>query len=1045
MMGGLASVACTDTQHAWAVGSWPSLSPQSIIMHTSNGGQDWDIQTNETANGLNAVAFADSQQGWAVGRAGEGGIILHTANGGQDWAIQYASTNHSQVAELASVAFADGQHGWAVGVGGKGGVILHTTNGGKDWAVLHTDTELHSVAFVDTERGWAVGDAGTILHTADGGRTWVDQRGYRRWPAPLYYVSLILAGLVFWWRVWPDDDTDHTDLPSIRTIVDKAVSDRPLTAKEFDALQFGSLAEGIANYLRNDKTTGPLTIAISGEWGSGKSSLMGVLRDKLERKGFRPVWFNAWHHQQEEQLLAALLKSVRTQAVPSCLSLHPLRAVEGIGFRARLIWRRVRRRWPLVLVGVGCCAALVAVIVDLGPDRKTWQESLASPSWVLIATKLAVLGGAVVSLYSAWKGVKPFGLDPARLLASASATARVSDLGAQTSFRHRFARQFADVTAALQPRTMTVFIDDLDRCEPAQVMQLMQSLNFLASSGECFLIVGMDEQEVTNSVAVSMKGQFDMRDGRALLTPEKESENWKYAQKWMEKLIQIRVPVPHPDEAQFKALLAGADSPLLAPDDLIDLPSLASRLKLGKRPVDAWLATQLSAGTKSALAGYAGLVKDFNEVIGGSAIYEGKRFTEVSLGPETKELTKKELDKDELQHLNRLLLEDAYPGELRRRPGTRAAETGWTLWGRWIANRWERAKPLGLAAAAGGVIFAGYQIADYVVETGKQPREVPQWSTNSVIPAPALTRIVLESPERLPGTELMTTHTNLTNWMAGKKWGVKLEFEPPPAPSVPDDKAPRILLPPQSQSVALGSDVTFTVAAGGAEPLAYQWRFDETNLTSQTNRFMALTNVQSANLGNYAVVVTNAFGATNSPPALLTLALEPGTKDTEQIRVPRGDGTVVPGQTDWTWSWWLLGVSLAVLLGVGIKQVFDHLNQQVRDTDEFRDALDRWSDRIWAEGYRTPRAAKRLVNKLRFFAMVMRALKVASAGTDIPDGVVVAFGVLEERRIRDGKLQSGLELPEKLKNDETALRESLAKHPGVFRYLQSTLAEAPKA
>ena len=64
----------------------------------------------------------------------------------------------------------------------------------------------------------------------------------------------------------------------------------------------------------------PLTIAVTGEWGSGKSSLMNLLRVDLRRYGFRPVWFNAWHHQKEENLLASLLEMVRSQADPSLVA-----------------------------------------------------------------------------------------------------------------------------------------------------------------------------------------------------------------------------------------------------------------------------------------------------------------------------------------------------------------------------------------------------------------------------------------------------------------------------------------------------------------------------------------------------------------------------------------------------------------------------------------------------------------------------------------------------------------------------------------------------
>ena len=45
---------------------------------------------------------------------------------------------------------------------------------------------------------------------------------------------------------------------------------------------------------------------------------------------------------------------------------------------------------------------------------------------------------------------------------------------------------------------------------------------------------------------------------------------------------------------------------------------------------------------------------------------------------------------------------------------------------------------------------------------------------------------------------------------------------------------PAITLHPQSQTVAQGSNVTFTVTANGTAPLAYQWRFASTNIAGAT-------------------------------------------------------------------------------------------------------------------------------------------------------------------------------------------------------------------
>ena len=76
---------------------------------------------------------------------------------------------------------------------------------------------------------------------------------------------------------------------------------------------------------------------------------------------------------------------------------------------------------------------------------------------------------------------------------------------------------------------------------------------------------------------------------------------------------------------------------------------------------------------------------------------------------------------------------------------------------------------------------------------------------------------------------------------------------------------------PASIEVLEGSSVTFNSVASGTSPLSYQWRFYGTNLPGKTSRQLVLSSVTSAAAGPYFVVATNAYGATNSAVAQLTV------------------------------------------------------------------------------------------------------------------------------------------------------------------------------
>ena len=85
---------------------------------------------------------------------------------------------------------------------------------------------------------------------------------------------------------------------------------------------------------------------------------------------------------------------------------------------------------------------------------------------------------------------------------------------------------------------------------------------------------------------------------------------------------------------------------------------------------------------------------------------------------------------------------------------------------------------------------------------------------------------------------------------------------------VPD---PTIGSQPTSQTVFVGFTATFNVMANGTLPISYQWLFNWTNITGATNTTLTLTNVQLNQAGNYAVLVTNAYGSVLSSNAVLTV------------------------------------------------------------------------------------------------------------------------------------------------------------------------------
>lgn len=82
--------------------------------------------------------------------------------------------------------------------------------------------------------------------------------------------------------------------------------------------------------------------------------------------------------------------------------------------------------------------------------------------------------------------------------------------------------------------------------------------------------------------------------------------------------------------------------------------------------------------------------------------------------------------------------------------------------------------------------------------------------------------------------------------------------------------APIIVAQPSDMVVPLGNTAAFTVTAIGSQPLSCQWEFDGNAIPGETNRSLLIPGITT--VGQYSVLVTNAFGSILSSNASLTFA-----------------------------------------------------------------------------------------------------------------------------------------------------------------------------
>ncbi|CAN5627032.1 hypothetical protein BH11BAC1_BH11BAC1_21830 [soil metagenome] len=105
--------------------------------------------------------------------------------------------------------------------------------------------------------------------------------------------------------------------------------------------------------------------------------------------------------------------------------------------------------------------------------------------------------------------------------------------------------------------------------------------------------------------------------------------------------------------------------------------------------------------------------------------------------------------------------------------------------------------------------------------------------------------------------------------------------------------APVITNQPQTQTIAQGNPVTFSVSVTGSNPFTYQWRKNGNNISSATNSSYAIASVVPGDAGTYSVVVTNSFGTATSMNASLFVT-GPNQVPTATISTP-GAGAMYSG------------------------------------------------------------------------------------------------------------------------------------------------------
>lgn len=147
--------------------------------------------------------------------------------------------------------------------------------------------------------------------------------------------------------------------------------DQPLKADEISQAKFGH--EGIADSVRNIILNCPdrFTIGLFGKWGTGKTTIINILKDKLQNEKVAIVEFDVWKH-EGDALRRTFLKEIVKQLKENEQIEHELtdRLDKKISrtFQSKFSFDILKLIYPIGLVVLGAVLGAGLIIHWLWPQ-----------------------------------------------------------------------------------------------------------------------------------------------------------------------------------------------------------------------------------------------------------------------------------------------------------------------------------------------------------------------------------------------------------------------------------------------------------------------------------------------------------------------------------------------------------------------------------------------------------------------------------------------------------------------------------------------------
>ena len=229
-------------------------------------------------------------------------------------------------------------------------------------------------------------------------------------------------------------------------------TDKPVENIENDAFGISRYINGLCTFILHCET--PMTISIQGDWGSGKTSMMNMVRAKLNESNVHTIWFNTWQFSQfqmQDNLAISMLGSLLSE-----LDCDKKKVKDLLG--------------------------------TLGNASRTALKILAdNVAGGVVADKLGEIMGAP----------------------EVDSAEKIKEI------KNDFQNAINKKLNSLNKEKAVIFIDDLDRLQPAKAVELLEVLKVFLDCEKCVFVLAVDYSVVTQGIKQKFGDSVDEEKGKS--------------------------------------------------------------------------------------------------------------------------------------------------------------------------------------------------------------------------------------------------------------------------------------------------------------------------------------------------------------------------------------------------------------------------------------------------------------------------------------------------------------------------------------------------